>query len=86
MTQVILQPVRISLGDDEEGRLVFVADALVAVLVRLSELHGAEAGGWFLEAGFGRLDGADHPIFPDLEAAQVWVVERLCDGPRISAR
>ena len=72
-----LQPVRVGLADDQEGRLVFVRDVLVAVLVRLSDLHGPKAGCWFLEAGFGRLDVAEHPTFPDLGAAEAWVESRL---------
>lgn len=71
------QPVRMSLGQDQDGRLVFVDDVLVAVLVRLSALHGEAAGSWFLEAQFGLADGeGEQPVFPDLEAAQAWVLQR----------
>ncbi len=66
-----LQPVRIADGLDEEALLVFTDDQrLVAVLTRLSGLHGAVAGHWFLEAWFGRLDGSAHPTFANLDAAQ----------------
>lgn len=80
--EVTFQPVRILLGDDADGRLVFAADTLVGVLVCLSELHGEQAGTWFLEAGFGRLDGAKHPVFPHLQAAQTWVADRLRNEQR----
>jgi hypothetical protein len=30
-----------------------------------------------LEVGFGRLDGPNHPTFPDVDAAQAWISERL---------
>jgi hypothetical protein len=73
-----LQPVRVSTGSaDEEGCLVFGDGRLVAVLVRLSEQHGEDEGAWYFETGFGRLDGIEHPTFPDLETAQDWVAERM---------
>jgi len=70
-------PVRVGTGAaDEEGRLVFVGDLLVAVLVRLAEGHDA-AGQWFLEHGFGRLDVTVPPSFSDLQAAGSWMAGRL---------
>ena len=72
-----LQPVQVANGHDEEGMLVFAGERLVAVLVHLSDEHEDLAGDWFLEVGFGRLDGPDHPNFPDLDAAQVWISRRL---------
>ena len=63
---------------DDEGCLVFAGNRLVAVLVRLSDLHGREAGRWYLEHGFGRLDGPAHPIFDDLDEAEDWVAQRIC--------
>ncbi|TNC05219.1 hypothetical protein FF100_36015 [Methylobacterium terricola] len=75
-----LQPVPIATGsDDTESRLVFADGFLVAVLVRLSEDHGAEAGQWFLEAGFGRVDDPREHKFADLDEAQAWIQRRL-DG------
>jgi hypothetical protein len=62
---------------DEEGCLVFADNRLVAVLVRLSELHGRKAGRWYLEHGFGKLDGPAHPDFTDLDKARDWVAQRL---------
>jgi hypothetical protein len=62
---------------DEEGCLVFADNRLVAVLVRLSELHGRKAGRWYLEHGFGKLDGPAHPDFTDLDEAQDWVAQRF---------
>jgi hypothetical protein len=71
-----LQPVRVGTDYDEDGCLVFAGDRLVAVLVRLSEHHGEIEGQWYFEAGFGRLDGPEHPIFPDLDAAQDYISRR----------
>jgi hypothetical protein len=65
------QPVTVDTNaPDEEGCLVFANDRLVAVLVRLSEEHGKKAGRWFLEHGFGKLDGPAHPDFTDLIEAR----------------
>ena len=73
-----LQAVRLATGSrDEEGELVFVDGCLVAVLVRLSDEHDDEAGMWFLEAGFGRVDHPHPPKFVDLEEAQAWIADQL---------
>ncbi|UYW24767.1 hypothetical protein OKC48_15945 [Methylorubrum extorquens] len=56
---------------------MFHESFLVAVLVRLSDEHGPEAGKWFLETGFGRVDDPNPPIFADLEEAQTWITSRL---------
>jgi hypothetical protein len=73
-----LQPVQIATGSsDAESRLVFANGFLVAVLVRLSEDHGEDAGKWFLEAGFGRVDDQSQPKFIDLDDAQAWIQQRL---------
>jgi len=57
-------------------------DRLVAVLVRLSALHGEAEGAWFIEAGFGRLEMGGVSSFPDLEAAGAWMLARIAQaGP-----
>lgn len=72
-----LQPVRVGTGsDDEDGRLVFRDDALVALLVRLSDNHDGDAGKWFLEAEFSRDCGDPTALFDDLEQAQAWFSRR----------
>ena len=78
-----LQSVRVATGSDEEGLLVFTDDQrLVAVLTHLSHQHGDVAGHWFLEAGFGGLDGPNHPTFADLDAAQDWIRQRMAKQER----
>ncbi len=74
-----LQPVRVATGSpDETGCLVFDDDQrLIALLVQLSDEHEDEAGRWFYETGFGPMDGPDHPTFPDLDAAQEWIIQRM---------
>src|SRR5829696_8992499 len=53
-----LQPVRVATGSDEDGMLVLTDEQrLVAVLTRLSEQHEGAAGHFYLEAGFGWLEG-----------------------------
>lgn len=75
------QPVPIATGSgDTESQLVFSDGFLVAVLVRLSDDHGDEAGMWFLEAGFGRVDDAGEHKFADLDEAQEWIQSRLDGG------
>jgi hypothetical protein len=75
-----LRAVRVDTGGpDEEGRLVFVAERLVAVLVQLSDQHQEAVGQWFLEHGFGRLDKLRTPVFADLEAAQRWIEDSVND-------
>jgi hypothetical protein len=77
-----LQPVLVANGSDEEGILVFRDERLVAVLTHLSQQHGDVAGWWYLEAGFGALEGPNRPTFPDLEAARQWLDERLTHRSR----
>nr|WP_205520649.1 hypothetical protein [Propylenella binzhouense] len=72
-----MKPVKIDTGSpDEEGRLAFAGDRLVAVLVLLSDEH-AEAGKWFLEAGFGKLNVRPEPVFRDLAEASRWIEAQL---------
>ena len=87
-----LQPVQVATGsNDTESQLVFADDFLVAVLVRLSDDHGAEAGMWFLEVGFGRVDDprrACRKVFPRVVCKRV-ALHRTClgttrDGPLIA--
>ena len=57
-----LQAVTVETGSaDEDGRLVFVNDRLLAILVRLERDDHVEPefwGRWFLEAGFGPCHGS----------------------------
>jgi hypothetical protein len=69
-----LQPIRVGTGSDEEGMLVFNGQQrLVAVLTHLGEQYDGASGQWYLEAGFGCLDGPDHPTYADLDAAQAGI-------------
>lgn len=73
-----LQPVQVNTGFEEEGLLVFdEQQRLVGVLVHLSDWNEAAPGQWFLEAGFGPLDGVNHPAFTNLDVAQDWIRQRL---------
>lgn len=75
-----LEPVQIATGsNDRESRLVFEDGMLVAVLVQLSSEHYSEAGHWFLEAGFGRVENVHAPIFADLDEAQAWIGRQLSE-------
>jgi hypothetical protein len=73
-----LQPVHVGTGSqDTESYLVFADSFLLAVLVHLSDEHGADAGKWFMEAGFGRVDHPNPPMFENLDEAQAWIEQRL---------
>ncbi len=77
-----LQPIRVATGFDEEGMMVLNEQRLVAVLVRLSDDNEVAPGQWYLEAGFGRLDGGSHPTFSNLDMAQDWISQRVADTAR----
>ena len=75
------QPIRVATGFDEEGMLVFdEKQRLLAVLVRLSDENEVAAGQWYLEAGFGRLDGINRPTFSNLDMARDRMVHRITGG------
>ncbi len=76
MTLTLLA-IRVATGFDEEGMLVLDEKRLVAVLVRLSDNNEVAPGQWYLEAGFGQLDGINHPTFSNLDMAKDWVAQRL---------
>ncbi len=75
-----LQPMRVATGFDEEGMMILDEQRLVAVLVRLSDENEVAPGQWYLEAGFGRIDGGSHPLFSNLDMAQDWISQRLAKG------
>jgi hypothetical protein len=73
-----LEPIRVATGFDEEGMMVLDGEQrLVAVLVRLSDDNEVAPGQWYLEAGFGCIDGGSHPTFSNLDLAQDWIGERV---------
>ena len=77
---ITLRPVQIETGSsDHEGMLVFDENRLLAILVRLSELHENDAGIWHLEYGptFGRHPGT----FANLEQAVSWIEEHIALRP-----
>ncbi|MCJ2049380.1 hypothetical protein [Methylobacterium sp. J-070] len=73
-----LQPIAVDTNSpDREGMLVIANGLLVAVLVRLAEPKHDNVGSWFLEAGFGRLQGQRVSAFPTLEDASRWLRRHL---------
>ncbi|MFL5530431.1 MAG: hypothetical protein ACJ8BC_00405 [Gemmatimonadales bacterium] len=73
-----LQPIRVATGFDEEGMMVLDEEQrLLAVLVRLSDGNEVAPGQWFVEAGFGPIDGINHPTFSNLNRVQDWISQRL---------
>lgn len=57
---------------DNEGVLVFGGQQLMAVLARLSSIHGAQEGQWFVEATFSEIPTPVDRVFADLDAAEAW--------------
>ncbi len=79
------QPVRVATGFDEEGMLVLDEEQrLVAVLTHLGEQYDGLSRHWYVEAGFGRLEGT-HPTFSDLGSVQEWMSRRLAQFPQGAA-
>jgi hypothetical protein len=69
--QISFQSIEVlTASEDREGCLVLVDGRLVAVLVRLGDTGHDPLllGAWYLEAGFGLLDG-QHGLFASLEEA-----------------
>ncbi|WP_170316022.1 hypothetical protein [Microvirga calopogonii] len=78
---LILQPLRVATEFDEEGALVLDEKRrLVAVLVHLSDKNEVAPGQWYLEAGFGPVQGVAPPTFADLDMAQNWIRRRLASS------
>jgi hypothetical protein len=76
-----LHPVRVATGFEEEGMMVLdEQQRLVAVLVRLSDENEVAPGQWYLEAGFGQIDGTNHPLFSNLDIAQEWISQCIARG------
>ena len=73
-------PMRVLIdGHDSEGYLVLADNQLAAVFVRLDgEHHDLERGGlWHLEAGFGKCNTRDVPLFKTPDEASAWVEQSL---------
>jgi hypothetical protein len=81
MPRVIsFQPMRVLIdGHDSEGRLILADDQLAAVFVRLDgQTHNPEHKGlWHLEAGFGKCNVRDAPLFKTPDEAGAWVQKTL---------
>jgi hypothetical protein len=61
------QPIELSTrGPDCDGMLVLSDGRLIAVLSRLSDIHGALAGRWYVEAAFRDLPTTPEETFDSL--------------------
>jgi hypothetical protein len=70
-------------GCERNGTMILADGRLVAVIVRLEgQSHAPEHEGlWKLEAGFGRCDVRDAPLFATPEEAGAWVERTLTRKP-----
>jgi hypothetical protein len=62
-------------GHDTDGYLVLADNQLAAVIVRLDGSHRdpEHKGWWHLEAGFGKCNIRDAPLFKTPDEAGTWV-------------
>jgi len=74
------QQVRVALGGDEDGALLFQADRLVALLVRLSSSNEIAPNCWYLEASFDEAVSSGS-ISPSLDQAVASIRKQL-DGAK----
>ncbi|MFC5082810.1 hypothetical protein [Microvirga arabica] len=73
-------PMRVLIdGHDTDGRLVLADNQLAAVFVRLEGTHHdpEHKGWWHLEAGFGKCNSQNAPLFRTPEEAGTWVEQTL---------
>jgi hypothetical protein len=68
----------------ESGVLVWKSDQLVAVLTQIDEEAYSTKGKWFLETGFGLLNG-QHKNFDTIEEAIRWVGRHTFPEPARTA-
>jgi hypothetical protein len=77
---ISFMPMRVLIdGHDTDGRLILADNQLAAVFVRLDgQAHHPEHKGlWHLEAGFGKCNTRDAPLFKNPEEAGTWVGQTL---------
>ena len=77
---ISFMPMRVLIDvHDSEGNLVLADNQLAAVIVRLDgQTHDPEhKGRWNLEAGFGKCNVRDAPLFKTPEEAGAWIEQIL---------
>ena len=77
---ISFQPMRVLIdGHESDGNLVLADNQLAAVIVRLDgQSHDPEHKGlWHLEAGFGKCNVRDAPLFKTPDEAGAWVQKTL---------
>ncbi|WP_262270447.1 hypothetical protein [Microvirga yunnanensis] len=77
---ISLHPLRVLVdGHDSEGRLILADGQLTAVFVRLDGRHHdpQHKGRWHLEAGFGKSNVREAPLFRTPEEAGAWIGQVL---------
>ena len=72
-----LTSVKVARGSDGlKNQQAFHEGFLATVPVRLSDAQEANAGRWFMEVGFGRIDQVRPPTIADLDEARAWIADR----------
>jgi hypothetical protein len=73
-----LQPMRVATGFDEEGMLVLdEKSGWWLCWFALPDDNEVTLGQWHSEAGFGQIDGINHPTFSNLDIDQDRISQRL---------
>jgi hypothetical protein len=70
---ITFRPVKVLVTGQTEGRLAFVDEALVAILVKLDDSHGDLQGRWYAEAAFNSLERMEDSTFGTLDEAAAWI-------------
>jgi hypothetical protein len=71
--QITFTLVNVDVLGQSEGRLAFVDETLVAVLVKLDDTHGELEGRWYAEAAFDSLERMEESTFQTLDEAATWI-------------
>jgi hypothetical protein len=77
---ISFMPMRVLIdGHDTDGNLVLADNQLAAVIVRLDGKHHdpEHKGLWHLEAGFGKCNIRNAPLFKTPDKAGAWVEQTL---------
>ena len=85
---ISFQPVSVAIGEDgDDGRLIFAAGRLAAVVTRLrSGIHRPEdQGKWHIEVGFGPCAfTTNEPLFASLDDVAAWIRRCVAEAHVVS--
>ena len=77
--RIEFRPVQVRSEGQSAGRLAFLEDELIAVLIQLDNSHGDLEGKWYVEAAFNHLEPMREQIFETLDEVAAWVRQHPTD-------